>query len=311
MMSDTSALSDLLTQEEIDALLNVNDTLPKADLSKLLKTGTQEKKFPVLEKSIDAFGRLLIPSIQKITQAEDISVSLQSFICGQLGAYLDTLSAPCILGTYRVQEWRQSCLVCLDTGLGYSLIDMSLGGRRGTAALQMTNRAYTRIEQNIIRSFLSRLQKDFKNAFDENFIFENLDTNPKTALIASPACDVIIARLMIGINKRKGTLDIVVPAHLVSQISQKENWQEDNARYGEQIAQALYRVPLTLKAVLDKKQIPFREVLKWKKGDLLNLSYFDEKPLEMMCENQTLLKGALKVHKKSLLVEIEKNAQDL
>lgn len=305
-MQETSSLSNILTQEEIDALLNPEAQKEKNNPLELLKTAQPPKKYPVLEKNMDAFCRALTTSLHQLTQSENIRVDIQSFIFGQLGAYLDTLPTPSMLGFYQVEEWRQSVLISMDFNLSYCLLDMTLGGRRGTPAMTMEGRAYTPIEKGIIQKILKSFTNDFDKSFHQNFVFENMDTNPKTALIASPACDIVISRLEVVLDKRKGIMDVILPAHLLNQIDAFADENEKQAEFGELLALAVAQVPLELKAVLDKKQIPLGQVTKWKVGDMLPLSYFEDKPIELDCENQALFKASLKVVKKSISVQIEK-----
>ena len=155
MQLDTSALSNILTQEEIDALLVPEEKKTETNPLNLLKNAQPSKKYPELEKKIDAFGRSLIGTLHHLTQTENISVQTQSFIFGQLGAYLDTLPSPSILGFYQVSDWRQSVLTVLDFNLSYCLLDATLGGRRGTSAMSLDGRNYTPIEKNILKNVYS------------------------------------------------------------------------------------------------------------------------------------------------------------
>lgn len=303
---ETSSLSNILTQEEIDVLLNPQETVEKTDMLQLLKTTTPPKKYPALEKYMDAFCRSIMTSLHQLTQTENIHTNIQSFVFGQLGAYLDTLPSPSMLGFYQIKDWKQSALVSLDFNLTYCLLDMTLGGRRGTSAMSLEGRAYTPIEKSIIRTILKTLTTDFNKSFEQTFIFENMETNPKTALIASPACDVVITRIEVSLDKRKGVLDFILPAHLLDQMDSIEFPVSSQDDFTEKLAQAITRVPLELNAVLDKKEIPFSSVLKWKVGDTLPLNYFEDKPLEMSCQNQLLFKGSLHVNKKNISVQIEK-----
>ena len=305
MQPETSALSNILTQEEIDALLMPQEQDKKAAPQNLLKNAMPVKKYPELEKNMDALSRSLMTTLHHITQSENIRIDIQSFIFGQLGAYLDTLPTPSMLGFYQVKEWKQSLLASLDVNLSYCLLDIALGGRRGTSAMSMDGRAYTSIEKSILRNILKSFTNDFSKTFAKEISFENMDTNPKTALIASPACEIIISRMEVILDKRKGIIDIILPAHLLSYIETEEEKQTENS-YFEDLALAVSKVPLELKAVLDKKEIPFKDVLKWKTGDILPLSYFEEKPIELSCQNQPLFKGSLQVRKKIISVQIDK-----
>lgn len=299
MTTEASALSDLLTQEEIDVLLT-ND---KKDLSRLVKMKTENSLSSQIQKSIDSFSHFLVPKLQKLTQADNVVISLHSTSVFHLGTYLDTQNNASVIGIYSFKQIRQSFLISLDCCFAYTLIDMCLGGRRGTAALQTTNRPYTQIEKNIIHTFFTTIEQNLSDSFEQSVNFENLNTTPQTALIASPACDVTIVRFQVTIDKRTSFFDLIVPQHIISQINQQETPSDSS---DDAIAQALLNVPITLKAVLDKKQIPFSQILKWKKGDSLNLSYFDAAPLELMCSNTLICKASLHVDKKMFYITVER-----
>lgn len=303
MISETTALTDILTQEEIDALLEPEKNEKKTQAQELLKNATPAKKYPELEKNMDAFCRALMTSLYQTTKTENIRIDIQSFIFGQLGAYLDTLPTPSMLGFYQVKEWKQSVLTVFDINLSYCLLDTTLGGRRGTSAMSVEGRPYTAIEKGILRNIFKSFTDDFSKTFEQTFSFESMDTNPKTALIASPACEIIITRMEVTLDKRKGIIDVILPTHLLSYMV-TEDMNFDNG-FSENLALAVSKVPLELKAVLDKKEIPFKDILKWKSGDILPLSYFEEKPIELSCQNQPLFKGSLHVHKKNISVQID------
>ena len=113
----------------------------------------------------------------------------------------------------------------------------------------------------------------------------------------------MLSKILI-IDKRKGFLDVVIPSHIIEQIQPTPPTIEETFN-NDDMAEALLNVPLTLNAVLDKKTIPFRQILKWKKGTLLDLSYFDKKPLEMMCKNKVICKATLTVDKKMFFATVQ------
>jgi len=300
MTAETSALSNLLTQEELDALLNTEHK----NLSQLIQTTSAQNQYPKLKENVESLSRFFVTTLQKQTQAQNVAIALQKLTVMSLGSYLDTITPSCAIGIYSMEQVRQSCLIAMDSTLCYTLIDMRLGGRRGTSALQVANRTFTQIEKNILSAFLNAVTQNMQDAFGESFAFENLNTTPQTALIASPACEVTVAQLQVNLDNRKGCIDIVIPAHIVLDTEQTSTTEQE-AR-DETLAKALLNVPVTLKAVLDKKQIPFSKILKWKKGDILDLTYFDDEPLDIMCGNTTICKGALKVDKKLFFITVDK-----
>ncbi len=311
MIENAHDLSNILTQEEIDALLSPQEPENKSPMQ-LVKTNQGVKPLPELEKYIDSFSRHVTTTFRNITEAENISVKVQTFIKGQMGAYLDTLEHPSLIGFFHLPEWNEEGLASMDANLAYSVIDMTLGGRRGTSAMQLEGRAYTRIEQDIIKRLFMDMMSDLTRSFQIDFLFDGLDTNPQTALIAPPACDMMIARLDVKLDKRGGRMDIVLPAYLlhkmkVDELYEAEEQAETITPFTSQMAHAFLKVPMELKAVLDKKTVPLKSVFNWKKGDTLPLSYFEDKPIQILCGDINLFKGKVTIIGKQVAVAIEKS----
>ena len=311
MIENAHDLSNILTQEEIDALLSPQEPENKSPMQ-LVKTNQGVKPMPELEKYIDSFSRHVTTTFRNITEAENISVKVQTFIKGQMGAYLDTLEHPSLIGFFHLPEWNEEGLASMDANLAYSVIDMTLGGRRGTSAMQLEGRAYTRIEQDIIKRLFMDMMSDLTRSFQIDFLFDGLDTNPQTALIAPPACDMMIARLDVKLDKRGGRMDIVLPAYLlhkmkVDELYEAEEQAETITPFTSQMAHAFLKVPMELKAVLDKKTVPLKSVFNWKKGDTLPLSYFEDKPIQILCGDINLFKGKVTIIGKQVAVAIEKS----
>ena len=58
---------------------------------------------------------------------------------------MNSIPLPAILGVFRAQEWDNYGLLTVDSSLIYSIFDVLLGGRRGTAAMRIEGRPYTTI----------------------------------------------------------------------------------------------------------------------------------------------------------------------
>ena len=195
MIETRDSLQNILSQEEIDALLSPAETTPDS-LDALLKPKDEIKSesHPAFERRLDVFARTFITTLRRLTEGQDISVTLRTFIAGQLGTYLDTVQTPALLGFFIDKEKEIPGLVSIDPTLAYTLIDMALGGRRGTAAMQFEDRRYTQIERTILEKFMKALVQNLEAAFHSRFSYEGIDTNPQTALIDAASSDMRIAR---------------------------------------------------------------------------------------------------------------------
>src|SRR3546814_5709862 len=57
-------------------------------------------------------------------------------------------------------------LLTVDSSLTYSIVDVLLGGRRGTAAMRIEGRPYTTIERNLVERLVAVVLNDLSATFD-------------------------------------------------------------------------------------------------------------------------------------------------
>jgi len=301
-MSAQSSLTSVLSKEEIEALL-----APEKPVLDLLKHSNRLQKNSTFEKITTTFIQMLGASLKHIVKDEEIIVQNKLFSSAELGEYLNHLPHSGVLGFFQIPDWKQKMLLCFDNALAYSLIDMTLGGTRGTAAYSLTKANYTKIEQDLLSRIFSQLAPSLSQVFGQKFSFETLDTNPKTALIAHPACEILVAHFDISFGDKGGQVEIVLPAFLMQTEEMKNQPMEiPNIPTEEGILSSLMNVSLDLKAVLDCKELSFNEVTRWKKGDIIPLSYVEDKKLSLVCHETPLFKGELLVHKKNISIQIQK-----
>ena len=98
---------------------------------------------------------------------------------------------PAILSVFRALEWDNFGLMVVDSALIYSIVDVLLGGRRGTAAMRVEGRPYTTIERTLVERMIHVVLADLSAAFDPlspvTFRFDRLETNPRFATISQPS----------------------------------------------------------------------------------------------------------------------------
>ncbi|MGL1190129.1 hypothetical protein ACSTLK_23795, partial [Vibrio parahaemolyticus] len=82
------------------------------------------------------------------------------------GDYLNSIPLPAILAVFRAVEWDNYGLLTVDSALIYSIVDVLLGGRRGTAAMRIEGRPYTTIERNLVERMVGVVLADMQTAFE-------------------------------------------------------------------------------------------------------------------------------------------------
>src|SRR4030095_6097249 len=184
----------ILNQEEIDNLLGFSlSDLTLSDNSGIRaiinSAMVSYERLPMLEIVFDRLGRLMTTSLRTFPP-DNVEVSLDNISSIRFGDYLNSIPLPAILAVFRAEELDNYGLLTVDSNLIYSIVDVLLGGRRGTAAMRIEGRPYTTIERVLVQRMVEVILQDAKSAFEPltpvTFTLDRLETNPRLAAIARP-----------------------------------------------------------------------------------------------------------------------------
>ncbi len=208
--------------------------------------------------------------------SDNIEVSLDNVTSIRFGDYLNSIPLPAMLTVFRAEEWDNYGLLTVDSSLIYSIVDVLLGGRRGTAAMRIEGRPYTTIEQTLVGRLIRVVLNDMCSAFEPlsevTFSFERLETNPRFASIARPANAAILVKLRIDMEDRGGRLELLLPyatlepvRELLLQRFMGEKFGRDSIWEGH-LVNELWHTYIPVQAVLDEQVMHLREVMNLEVG---------------------------------------------
>ena len=300
--------SKILNQEEIDSLLGYSTS---EETNKTLKTGVKAilnssmvsyERLPMLEIVFDRLIRLMATSLRNFTQ-DNVEVSLDSIESMRFGEYIDSLTIPTLLGVFKAEEWDNYALMSLDSSIVYSIVDVLLGGRRGTAAMRIEGRPYTTIELNIIKDMIQLILADLSTAFDPitsiNFSYDRLETNPRFATISRLSNAVIVARLRVDMEDRGGKIDLMIPyatlepvRELLLQMFMGERFGRD-AIWENHLLEQLWDTDVDISAVIKECQIKLGDIATWEKGSFIDLEMLPSDNITLFCGDIPLLTGSM------------------
>lgn len=316
--------SKILNQEEIDSLLGYGESLEDASLQKngvqaiLNSNMVSYERLPMLEIVFDRLIRLMATSLRNFTQ-DNVEVSLDSIESMRFGEYIDSLTLPTLLSVFKAEEWDNYSLMSLDSSLIYSMVDVLLGGRRGTAAMRIEGRPYTTIELNIVKEIIQLILSDLSTAFDPvtsvGFIFDRLETNPRFATITRMSNAVIVAHLRIDMEDRGGRIDLMIPyatlepvRELLLQMFMGERFGRDTIWENHLMSQ-LWETDVDIHAVLKETQAHLSDVSSWQKGSFLPLDMSPQDQVTVLCGDVPLFKGAMGRRDDHVVIRIEGKAE--
>ena len=316
--STTESVKNILNQEELDSLMNKGEENVSAGVKAILNSSMiSYERLPMLDVVFDRLIRMMATSMRNFTQ-DNVEVSLESIESMRFGEYIEGLTQPTLLAVFRAEEWDNYGLISVDSALVYSIVDVLLGGRRGTAAMRIEGRSYTTIELNLVKDMIDLVLADLSTAFDPitsvNFSYDRTETNPRFATIARLSNAVIVAHLHIDMEDRGGRLDLMLPyatlepvRDLLLQMFMGERYGRDTI-WENHLVEELWDTEIELKASLKEMSIDLGEIAKWKKGSFLDLDMSKNADIALYCGDVPLLIGTMGRKSDKIAIKIKGKA---
>lgn len=311
--------SRVLDQSEIDSLLGFQEggetESGRSGIEAIIDSGmVSYERLPMLEVVFDRLVRMMSTSLRNFT-SDNVEVSLDNITSIRFGDYLNSIPLPAMLTVFKVEEWDNFGLITVDSSLIYSIVDVLLGGRRGTAAMRIEGRPYTTIERNLVERLINVVLTDLCGAFDPlasvTFRFDRLETNPRFATIARPANAAIVARLRIDMEDRGGRLELMLPyatlepvRELLLQMFMGEKFGRDSI-WENHLATELWFTDVELDAVLDEVTVSLKDVLNWQVGSRLDLQVTPDTTVDLRCGESLMFRGRMGRKGGSIAVQID------
>ncbi|MCH7543053.1 MAG: flagellar motor switch protein FliM [Proteobacteria bacterium] len=313
--------SRVLNQDEIDSLLGFADDEgndDKSGIKALINSAlVSYERLPMLEVVFDRLVRMMSTSLRNFT-SDNVEVTLDNITSVRFGDYLNSIPLPAMISVVKAEEWDNYGILTVDSALIYSIVDVLLGGRKGTAALRIEGRPYTTIERSLVERMVLVVLADLSAAFDPltpvNFRFDRLETNPRFATVARPANAAILARFRIDMEDRGGRLELVLPyatlepvRELLLQMFVGEKFGRDSI-WEVHLANEMWETDVDIEAVLDEQIMRLGDVMDLKVGSRLMFNVNADPKIEFRCGNVPLLSGRMgrKGDKIAILVEDSK-----
>ena len=297
----------ILNQDEIDSLLGFDisgdDDAERSGIRAIINSAlVSYERLPMLEIVFDRLVRLMTTSLRNFT-SDNVEVSLDNISSIRFGDYLNSIPLPAILAVFRAEELDNFGLLTVDSNLIYSIVDVLLGGRRGTAALRIEGRPYTTIERVLVQRMVEVILNDARQAFEPltpvHFNLDRLETNPRFAAIARPANAAILVKLRIDMEDRGGRVELLLPyatlepiRKLLLQQFMGEKFGRDNIWEGH-LATELWGTNVEVRAVLDEQAVPLSTILNLEVGQTLMLNATPDSDVDVRCGSIPLTRGRM------------------
>lgn len=297
----------ILNQDEIDSLLGFSvsddEENERSGIRAIINSAlVSYERLPMLEIVFDRLVRLMTTSLRNFT-SDNVEVSLDNISSIRFGDYLNSIPLPAILAVFRARQLDNYGLLTVDSNLIYSIVDVLLGGRRGTSAMRVEGRPYTTIERTLVQRMIEVVLEDAKSAFapltEVEFDLDRVETNPRFAAIARPANAAILVKLRVDMEDRGGRIELLLPYATLEPIRKMllqqfmgEKFGRDNI-WESHLATELWSTKMEVSAVLDEMRKPLGEVMNLKVGDTLMLDAGPDGGVDLRCGSIQLTHGKM------------------
>ncbi|HEX3346535.1 MAG TPA: flagellar motor switch protein FliM [Acetobacteraceae bacterium] len=311
----------VLNQAEIDSLLGFDnapeDAESRTGIQKIIGAGLiSYERLPMLEIVFDRLVRIMSTSLRNFT-SDNVEVGIDNILSLRFGDYLNSIPLPAMLAVFKAEEWDNYGLMVIDSAMIYSIVDVLLGGRRGTAAMRIEGRPYTTIERTLVERLIHVVLGDLGASFDPlcpvTFRFERLEVNPRFAAVSRLSNAAVLARLRVDMEDRGGRMELLLPYATLEPVRELLLQQFMGEKFGRDsiwethLAEELWNTSIDLEVVLDEQQMRLSDVLALKPGSRIVLNSAPQTHVQVRCGAVPLFEGKVGFRNKSVAVRIERD----
>lgn len=285
-------MADLLSQDEIDALLHgvddVEEDITESDVDLGDDDGlvhfdfsSQDRivrgRMPTLELVNERFARHLRISLFNMLR-HTVEVSINGVQMLKFGEYLHTLFVPTSLNMVRFRPLKGTGLVTMEARLVFILVENFFGGD-GRYHAKIEGREFTPTERRIIQMLLRIIFEDYHEAWapvmDAEFEYLDSEVNPAMANIVSPTEVIVVNSFHIELDGGGGDFHIAMPYSMLEPIRElldagvQSDKEDTDQRWSQALEDEIMDVPVYFSAKLLEKELSLRKVMEMKAGDVI------------------------------------------
>ena len=314
------AVQDLLSQDEIDALLHgVDDGLVQAETAaepgsvKSYDLTSQDRivrgRMPTLEMINERFARYTrISMFNLLRRSADVAVGGVQVM--KFGEYVHSLYVPTSLNLVKIKPLRGTALFILDAKLVFKLVDNFFGGDGRHAKIE--GREFTPTELRVVRMVLEQAFIDLKEAWqaimEVNFEYINSEVNPAMANIVGPSEAIVVSTFHIELDGGGGDLHVTMPYSMIEPGREmldagfQSDLDDQDERWSKALREDVLDVSVPLSATVARRQLRLRDILHMQPGDVIPIELEDE--LVMRANGVPSFKVKLGSHKGNLALQV-------
>jgi flagellar motor switch protein FliM len=333
-------LADVLTQKQIDELLNSFNTQGDKAFEEIEENN--DKKIKNYDfKTPKKFTKEQLKVIEGIF--ENYSRVLSSYLTGLMRLYVGVevmqieeqryyefnnalpdyvMMAMINMGIHDEDIMETMCIMEMSNPITFTIMDRLMGGH-GTYT--EVNRDFTEIEVSLMTGIMGKMAESLKAPWEQYIdldpILANIETNSRVMQSISPDEVIILVTLEIEIKDVKNTVSICIPAMNLESIMSKfdDRWARTTKRLDpkketerrDNIMTTLSNSTLSVNAVLCETQVDLYDILTLQVDDVIPLNVPIDKNVAVKVGGSTWFDGKLGVINNRKAIKIDNIYKEL
>ncbi len=318
------SVNDLLSQEEIDALLHGVgsgdvDTDSDDDLfdgeARNFDFASQDRivrgRLPTLEMINERFARYFrISLFNMLRRSAEISVGGVQML--KFAEYVHSLFVPTSLNLTKVSPLRGTALFVIDPKLVFIIVDNFFGGA-GKYHTKIEGREFTPTELRVVQMVLNQVYVNLKKAWEPvmelDFEYIASEVNPQFANIVSPTEVVVVSSFRIDLEGGGGDLHVTMPYSMIEPIRDQldagvqSDRTEIDERWTLSLREEMKEAKVNLNSNLVETELTLRDVVNMKAGDVIPIELNEQ--INLCVEDIPVFKARFGISKGVCAVKIE------
>ena len=303
---------NIISQDEVDALLNgladgaigTEDTVDSRPLEVrpydfIEYKSTNSNKMPGLEIVNHNFSKLLRTSIYKF-MLKYFDINIRKIETMKYSDFISTVTVPSSMNIFTMEPLIGDAMLVLESPLVFAFVEGFFGGS-AVHYIKSDGRAFTQIEQRVIRKVVDVILKDIESAWQVispvKSKYIKSEMNLPFVSIAAPDQSIINIEIQLVMEDFSGRMYLCIPDSMLEPVKEKlysgihSDTYKSNLRWEHVLTKSLMNTSLHISADLGKILMNFEDLLNLKKGSILNLSQSASDELVINIEDSPKFKG--------------------
>lgn len=303
---------NIISQDEVDALLNglAAGAIGTEDAKNPIPMEVQPYDFIGYQSSVSSrmpgleivnhnFSKLLRTSVYKFMM-KYFDINVQRIETMKYSDFISTVTMPSSMNSFTMEPLNGYALLVLEAPLVFAFVEGFFGGST-VHNINSGGRAFTQIEQSVIKKVVDLILKDVESAWQVmspvKSKYVKSEMNPLFVPIAAPDQDIINIEVQLVMEDFSGRMSLCIPDSMLGPVKEKlysgiqNDTYESNPGWAHVLTESLMNTNLNLSADLGKIMINFEDLLNLREGSILNLGQSASDELVIKIEDSPKFKG--------------------